>query len=91
MTGMLLSPARGGGVARPRSLGLLFMLAVSTVAGESGSSTGLDPRLQYDDLAALKSREPRAELPCQVTYDKPRLGFDLRFHSDYHTSLFPSV
>ncbi len=43
MTGMLLSPDRGGGVARLRSLGLLFMLAVSTVAGESGSSTGLDP------------------------------------------------
>ena len=82
---------RGGCVARLRSLGMLFMLAASTAAGESGSRTGVDPRLQYDDLAALKSREPRAELPCQVTSDKPRLGFDLRFHSDYHVAVPVSV
>src|SRR5260370_386334 len=63
------------------------MLAVSTVAGETGSSTGLERRLQYDDLAALKSREPHAELSCQVTSDKPSLGFDLRFHSDYHAAI----
>ena len=82
---------RGGCVARLRSLGMLFMLAASTAAGESGSRTGVDPRLQYDDLAALKSREPRAELPCQVKSDKPRLGFDLRFHSDYHVAVPVSV
>jgi hypothetical protein len=82
---------RGGCVARLWSFGMLFMLAASTAAGESGSRTGVDPRLQYDDLAALKSREPRAELPCQVTSDKPRLGFDLRFHSDYHVAVPVSV
>ena len=69
-------PYRRGCVARLRSLGLLFMLAASAATGESGSRTGLDPRPQYDDLAALKSRESRAELSCQITPDKPNLGFD---------------
>jgi hypothetical protein len=74
-------------VARMRSLGVLLMLVASTPAGESRSRMDLDPRLQYDDLAALASREPLAELPCEVTSDKPGLGFDLRFHSDYRVTL----
>ena len=91
--GMLLNRIshRGGCAARLRSLGMLFMLAASTAAGESGSRTEADPRLQYDELAVLKSREPRAELPCQVTSDKPSLGFDLRYHSDYHAAVPVSV
>jgi hypothetical protein len=87
--GMWLSriPHAGGRLARLRSLGLLFLLAASTATGESGSRTRLDPRLQYGDLAMLNSREPRAELSCQITADKPSLGFDLRFHSDYHAAV----
>lgn len=78
---------KNGFVARMRSLGLLLMLAASTATGESGGRTELNPRLQYDNLAALASRQSRAELSCQVTSDKPSLGFDLRFHSDYHLSV----
>ena len=87
--GMFLNslPYGSGRVGRLQTLGLLFLLAASTAAGVSGSRTGLDPRLQYDDLSTLKSREPRAELSCQVTSDKPSLGFDLRFHSDYHAAV----
>ncbi len=35
----------------------------------------------------MASREPRAELSCQVSPEKPSLGFDLRFHSDYHITI----
>jgi hypothetical protein len=89
ITGMFpnSAPYRGGCAARRWPLGLLLILAVSTATGESGSRTGFDPRLKYDDLAALKSREPRAELPCQVTPDKPSIGFDLRFHTEYHVAV----
>jgi hypothetical protein len=38
-------------------------------------------------MAALAAREQRAELSCPVTSDKPALGFDLRFHSDYRLGL----
>jgi hypothetical protein len=70
---------------------MLFMLAASTAAGESGIRTEADPRLQYDELAVLKSHKPRAELVCQVTSDRPILGFDLRYHSDYHAAVPVSV
>jgi hypothetical protein len=63
------------------------MLAASTAVGESGSRTELNLRLQYDNLAVLAFRQPRAELSCEVTSDKPSLGFDLRFHSDYHATV----
>jgi hypothetical protein len=35
----------------------------------------------------LSSSDSRAELPCQVVFDKPSLGFDLRFHSEYRLTL----
>jgi hypothetical protein len=38
-------------------------------------------------MAALASRGRRADFSCQVTPDKPGLGFDLRFHSDYHVTV----
>jgi hypothetical protein len=68
-------------------LGVLFMLAAVTAAGDSRGRLELTPRLQYEDMAALAAREPRAELSCPVTSDKPALGFDLRFHSGFHLGL----
>ena len=68
-------------------VGVLLMVAAATAAGDSGSRLELPPRLQYEDMAALAAREPRAELSCPVTSDKPALGFDLRFHSDYRLGL----
>jgi len=38
-------------------------------------------------MAVLASREPRADLSCRVTSDKPGLGFDLRFHSGFRASV----
>jgi hypothetical protein len=68
-------------------LGVLIMLAAATAAGDSGGRAEPAPRIQYEDMATLAAREPRAELSCPVTSDKPALGFDLRFHSDYHLGL----
>src|SRR5579862_65362 len=68
---------------------LLMLAALVTLAAtpETRALTETDARFQYDDLAALASREPRAELSCQVTSDKPVLGFDLHFHSEYHVTV----
>jgi hypothetical protein len=68
-------------------VGAVLMVAAAIAAGDSGGRLELAPRLQYEDMAALAAREPRAELSCPVTSDKPALGFDLRFHSDYRLGL----
>jgi hypothetical protein len=68
-------------------LALLVVLAASMAAVESRSRRQADSRLEYDDLARLAAYDPRAELPCEVTSDKPGLGFDLRFHSNYHVTV----
>src|ERR1700730_5518808 len=72
---------------RLRAVGLLFMLAVSTVSGWPQTRLSPELHLQYTDMAVLASRERRADFSCQVTPDKPSLGFDLRFHSDYHVTI----
>jgi hypothetical protein len=63
------------------------MLAVSTVSGWAQTRLSPGVHLQYTDMAVLASRERRADFPCQVTPDKPGLGFDLRFHSDYRVTV----
>jgi hypothetical protein len=68
-------------------VGLMLLLVAATATGDPASRLELPPRLQYEDMAALAVREPRAELSCLVTSDKPTLGFDLRFHSDYRIEL----
>jgi hypothetical protein len=70
-----------------RTAGLLFMLAVSTVSGWAQSLLSPEFHLQYTDMAVFASPEPRADFSCQVTPDKPALGFDLRFHSDYRVTV----
>src|SRR5258708_14744383 len=67
--------------------GLLFMLAASTAIGWAQTRLSPESPLQYTDMAALASRGRRADFSCQVTPDKPGLGFDLRFHSDYHVTV----
>ncbi len=68
---------------RLRSVGLPFMLAVSILHG--GAQTRLSPEvhLHYTDMAVLASGERRTDFSCQVTSERPGLGFDLRFHSEY--------
>jgi len=66
-----------------QSFGLLLLLAGSMAKGWSGASMAPDPPLPYFDMAILASREPRTDLSCHVVSDKPGLGFDLRFHSEF--------
>jgi hypothetical protein len=72
-----------------QSFGFLLLLAASTANGSPGSREDREgyPPLQYADMAVLASPEQRADFACQVTADKPSLGFDLRFHSAYRVSL----
>ena len=72
---------------RSRSVGLLFLLAASTASGWAGTRPSLESSLQQADMAVLASRKHRADFSCQVTSDKPGLGFDLRFHSHYHVAV----
>lgn len=44
-------------------------------------------RLIPTDLAVLELGEPRRDLPCAVTPDKPALGFDLRLHAGYQVTV----
>src|ERR1700685_1152321 len=39
------------------------------------------------DLAVLEQGEQRKELPCNVTPNKPALGFDLKFHAGYQVTV----
>lgn len=66
------------------SLPLSFVISIGSAAPVSGR---LDARMEYMALADLGSRATRSELMCQVVSDKPALGFDLRFHSEYHIAL----
>jgi hypothetical protein len=74
-------PCRSGFAAR--MLALLVGLTASGAAVEPTILREPNPRLQYDDLAKLASRESPEELSCDVVPNKPGLGFDLRFHFDY--------
>ncbi len=70
-----------------QSARLLFMLAVSTLSCWAQTRLSPEFHLQYTDTAVLASRERRADFSCQVTLDKPGLGFDLRFHSGYRVTV----
>jgi hypothetical protein len=80
-------PSIHGLAVAKRSLGLLLTLVTSSAAGASASRLPVDPLIVYDALAKLAPSDPREELPCQVSFDKPHLGFDLRFHSEYRLTL----
>lgn len=57
--------------------------AQTILKGHSGSA----PSLVGSDLAVLEARDPRKDLPCVVSPNKPVLGFDLRFHATFDISL----
>ncbi|HET8546588.1 MAG TPA: acetyltransferase [Bryobacteraceae bacterium] len=53
----------------------------------SGSGPGSMVRIFHTDMAVLEAGEPRKDLPCEVTINKPILGFDLRFHAGYEVTI----
>jgi hypothetical protein len=68
-----------------------ILCAVAGMAGAFGQALlngpGGTPNLMGTDLAIFEAREPRKDLPCTVTPQKPTLGFDLRFHAGYDISV----
>jgi hypothetical protein len=72
---------------RLRSGGLLFMLSVSTVSGWAQALPSTPFGRQFDDTEVLASCGQREDVSCQVTPYKPKLGFDLRFHSNYRVTV----
>jgi hypothetical protein len=44
-------------------------------------------RVLPSDMAVLELQEPRKDLACTVDPIKPKLGFDLRFHSGYNITI----
>jgi hypothetical protein len=66
---------------------LMFVMAVSAVSGWAQTRLSPEFHLQYTDMSVLTSRERRADFSCHVTTDRPALGFDLRFHSDYQVTV----
>jgi len=69
------------------AVGLVWVLAASAANGWAQTRLGTEFRLQSNDMAVLESDEPRADFSCQVTPEKPALGFDLRFHADYRVTV----
>jgi hypothetical protein len=65
---------------------LLFCGVICSAQIQMVGSGGA-PRIFNTDMAVLEMREPRQDLPCDVTPVKPTLGFDLRFHSGYEVSV----
>ena len=75
-----------------RTIPVLAMAAALSIPGAAqemmhGDEPGAPPILINGDMAALESGEPRKDLNCSVTSNKPSLGFDLKFHSEYLVSL----
>lgn len=69
---------------------LRFLIVLAAVSGLASGQTllggpGRDGpvRLFNSDRAVLEAGEPRKDLPCTVTHEKPVLGFDLKFHARY--------
>ena len=73
----------------PGTLAVALMLLPTIATLSAPAQTRLSPEfdLHHTDLTVLASAERRADFSCQVTPDKPALGFDLRFHSDYRVTV----
>jgi hypothetical protein len=51
------------------------------------SSGGGPVHLVGSDLAVLEAQDVRKEINCNVTQEKPALGFDLRFHAGFSVTV----
>ncbi len=61
----------------------IFLIASSRAQEILTRSDGGHPLLLNGQEAVLESGEPRKDLECTLTPEKPLLGFDLKFHAGY--------
>jgi len=74
------------GIAAGALLALCFSPAAAQVV-MPGSGPDGRVRLHTSDLAIFIARQPRRDLPCSVSPNKPMLGFDLKFHASYEVAI----
>ncbi|MCX6594806.1 MAG: acetyltransferase [Acidobacteria bacterium] len=60
---------------------------LSAQALMGGQGRGPSVVLFSNDRAVLEAGDPRKDLPCTVTHEKPVLGFDLKFHASFDVSV----
>src|SRR6185312_12057548 len=78
---------------RVRAIGLmaaplLCVLSCAQVSAQTLLSSGGGPvHLVGSDLAVLEAQDVRKEINCNVTPEKPALGFDLRFHAGFSVTV----
>lgn len=80
----------GAGFAAGAWLSAILVCAAGSASAQvllGGGSPDAQVRLIPTDLAVLELREPRKDLPCTVTPEKPALGFDLRLHAGYQVTV----
>ncbi|HLJ13138.1 MAG TPA: hypothetical protein VKV15_01475 [Bryobacteraceae bacterium] len=63
--------------------GILVLAFTGVARAQVPLGDGGVVRIFNTDQAVLEAGDPRNDLPCTVTPDKPVLGFDLRFHAGY--------
>jgi hypothetical protein len=66
------------------------MLLVADLHGQTilnGSGPRGHALMFGGDTAILDAKDPRKDIPCTVTPQKPELGFDLKFHASYDVSI----
>ena len=75
-------------VSRAHAVGMVLACCATLPAQVTlvPTSTGV-VRIHNTDMAVLEAGDPRQDLPCTVTPNKPLVGFDLRFHSGYDVSV----
>jgi hypothetical protein len=59
------------------------LLSAQTLVGTPGSRVNM----VGSDLAVLEAQDVRKEINCTVAPEKPILGFDLRFHAGFSTTI----
>ncbi len=77
-------------VPRAAQFGLVLALFGPNLPGQTllqGSGPGSRVLIFGNDTAILDTKDPRKDIPCTVTPQKPELGFDLKFHSGYEVSI----
>src|SRR5579872_4148908 len=63
--------------------GILVLAFTGVARAQVPLGDGGVVRIFNTDQAVPEAGDPRSDLPCTVTPDKPVLGFDLRFHAGY--------
>src|SRR5579883_3195529 len=82
----------GGRSGFSLSLPLVTLLVAGAIPGHAQKMLSRDGshgqiHVYPTDMAIFEAGESRKDMACEVTNNKPVLGFDLRFHHGYEVKL----